>query len=81
LSLVVECFILIELVVHGGIVHFLVVHGGKRLLPLTFNLTIQHDTHPIEDIVYTTYPELQTKYIDAKYLEERVILAPTNDVV
>jgi len=30
LSLVVECSILVELVVHGGIAHFLVVHGGKR---------------------------------------------------
>jgi hypothetical protein len=30
LSLVVECSIFVELVVHGGIAHFLVVHGGKR---------------------------------------------------
>jgi hypothetical protein len=30
LSLVVECFILVELVVHGGIAHFLVVHGEER---------------------------------------------------
>jgi hypothetical protein len=30
LSLVVECSILVELVVHGGITHFLVVHGRKR---------------------------------------------------
>jgi hypothetical protein len=30
LSWVVECSILVELVVHGGIAHFLVVHGGKR---------------------------------------------------
>jgi hypothetical protein len=29
LSLVVECSILVELVVHEGIAHFLVVHGGK----------------------------------------------------
>jgi hypothetical protein len=28
--LVVECSILVELVVHGDIAHFLVVHGGKR---------------------------------------------------
>jgi hypothetical protein len=28
--LVVECSILVELVVHGGIAHFLVVHRGKR---------------------------------------------------
>jgi len=27
--LVVECSILVELVVHGGIAHFLVVHGEK----------------------------------------------------
>jgi len=30
LSLVVECSILVELVVHGGIAHFSVVHEGKR---------------------------------------------------
>jgi hypothetical protein len=29
LSLVVECSILVKLVVHGGIAHFLVVHEGK----------------------------------------------------
>jgi hypothetical protein len=27
--LVVECSILVELVVHGGIAHFFVVHGEK----------------------------------------------------
>jgi hypothetical protein len=31
---------------------------GEALIEITFNLTIQRDTHPIEDIVYTTYPEL-----------------------
>jgi hypothetical protein len=30
LSLVVECSILVELVVHGGIAHFSIVHEGKR---------------------------------------------------
>jgi hypothetical protein len=29
LSLIVECSILVELVVYGGIAHFLVVHGEK----------------------------------------------------
>ncbi|XP_023905994.1 uncharacterized protein LOC112017774 [Quercus suber] len=28
-----------------------------------------------------TYPDFQTKFNDSKYLEERAILAPTNDVV
>jgi hypothetical protein len=34
--LVVECSILVELVVHGGIAHFLVVHGGKGNYPFFF---------------------------------------------
>jgi hypothetical protein len=33
LSLVVECSILVELVVHGGIAHFLVVHREKSNYP------------------------------------------------
>jgi hypothetical protein len=37
LSLVVECSILVELVVHRGIAHFLVVHGGKGNYPFFFS--------------------------------------------
>jgi len=33
LSLVVEYSILVELVVHGGITHFLIVHRGKDNYP------------------------------------------------
>jgi hypothetical protein len=33
LSLVIECSILIELVIHEGIAHFLVVHGEKCNYP------------------------------------------------
>jgi ATP-dependent DNA helicase PIF1 len=54
---------------------------GEALIEIPYDLIIPHNTHPIHDIVNVTYPELQTKYIDAKYLEDRAILAPTNDVV
>ena len=54
---------------------------GEALIEMPFDLTIPHHTHLINDIVNATYPKLQTKYIDAKYLEDRAILAPTNDVV
>jgi hypothetical protein len=54
---------------------------GEALIKIPFDLRIPHDTHPINDIVNATYPELQSKYTDAKYLEDRAILAPTNDVV
>jgi hypothetical protein len=32
LSLVVECSILVKLIVHGGIAHFLVVHEGEKII-------------------------------------------------
>jgi len=51
------------------------------LIKIPSDLRIPHDTHLINDIVNATYPELQSKYTDAKYLEDRAILAPTNDVV
>jgi ATP-dependent DNA helicase PIF1 len=54
---------------------------GEVLIEIPSNLTIHHHTHPINDIVNATYLELLTKYIDAKYLEDKAILAPTNDDV
>jgi hypothetical protein len=54
---------------------------GETLIEITFNLTIPHHTHHINDIVNATYHELQTKYTDTKYLEDIAILAPTNNDV
>jgi hypothetical protein len=54
---------------------------GETLIKIPSDLLIPHSTHPINDIVDAIYPELQTKYTDAKYLEDRAILAPTNEVV
>uniref|UniRef100_A0A2N9EFG3 ATP-dependent DNA helicase n=1 Tax=Fagus sylvatica TaxID=28930 RepID=A0A2N9EFG3_FAGSY len=54
---------------------------GESLIEIPSDLIIHVDTHPINDIVNATYPDIQAKYTDAKYLEERAILAPTNDFV
>jgi hypothetical protein len=54
---------------------------SEALIKIPSDLLIPHSTHPINDIVDAIYPELQTKYTDAKYLEDRAILAPTNEVV
>jgi hypothetical protein len=44
---IVECFFLVELVVYGGIAHFLVVDGGKGNYPnfiyLFFKLFLNND--------------------------------------
>jgi hypothetical protein len=45
------------------------------------DLLIDAGDHPIHSIVIATYPDLHNKYTDGKYLEERSILAPTNDIV
>jgi hypothetical protein len=54
---------------------------GESLIEIPSDLIIHVDTHPINDIVNATYPDIQAKYTNAKYLEERAILAPTNDFV
>jgi ATP-dependent DNA helicase PIF1 len=54
---------------------------GESLIEIPSDLIIHVDTHPINDIINATYPKIQAKYTDAKYLEERAILAPTNDFV
>jgi len=50
-------------------------------IDIPLDLIIQPKTHPINAIVNDIYPELQSKYTNAKYLEDRAILAPTNDDV
>ncbi|XP_059455070.1 uncharacterized protein LOC132185294 [Corylus avellana] len=45
---------------------------GEALIKIPSDLLIPHRTHPINDIVDAIYSELQTKYTDAKYLEDRV---------
>ncbi|XP_050263851.1 uncharacterized protein LOC126708072 [Quercus robur] len=54
---------------------------GEALIEIPHDLLIQPAAHPFDDIVKATYPDFDTKFNDSKYLEERAILAPTNEVV
>ncbi|KAL4596305.1 hypothetical protein ACB092_12G154600 [Castanea dentata] len=45
------------------------------------DLIIQPLENPMQDIIDTTYPGLENKYTDPSYLQDRAILAPTNEVV
>ncbi|KAF3957708.1 hypothetical protein CMV_017305 [Castanea mollissima] len=53
----------------------------ETLIEIPHDLLIQPGAHPFNDIVKVAYPDFDTKFNDYKYLEERVILAPTNEVV
>nr|XP_023894341.1 uncharacterized protein LOC112006288 [Quercus suber] len=54
---------------------------GENSINIPADLIIKHTENPMEDIVRSTYPDLQMKIIDHSYLQERAILAPTNEVV
>ena len=51
------------------------------------NITIPHDLiiqptqNPLEDIINSTYLDLDAQYMDASYIQERAILGPSNEVV
>ncbi|XP_075645520.1 uncharacterized protein LOC142616583 [Castanea sativa] len=53
----------------------------ETLIEIPHDLLIQPGAHPFNDIVKAAYPDFDTKFNDSKYLEERAILAPTNEVV
>ncbi|KAK4596705.1 hypothetical protein RGQ29_014654 [Quercus rubra] len=54
---------------------------SEASIEIPHDLLIQPGSHPFNDIVKATYPDFHTKFSDSKYLEERAILAPTNEVV
>ena len=45
------------------------------------DLIIQSTENPMQDIIDSIYPDLKVKYKDPTYLQDRAILAPTNEVV
>jgi ATP-dependent DNA helicase PIF1 len=45
------------------------------------DLIIQSTENPMQDIIDSIYPDLKVKYKDPSYLQDRAILAPTNEVV
>ncbi|XP_075645785.1 uncharacterized protein LOC142616929 [Castanea sativa] len=54
---------------------------GEALIEIPHDLLIQPGVHPFKDIIKAAYPDFDTKFNNSKYLEERAILAPTNEIV
>nr|XP_023912224.1 uncharacterized protein LOC112023830 [Quercus suber] len=54
---------------------------GDNNISIPSDLIIQPSENPMQDIIDNTYPGLETKYTNPSYLQERAILAPTNEVV
>ena len=54
---------------------------GENSIIIPADLIIKHTENPMEDNVRSTYLDLQMKITDHSYLQERAILAPTNEVV
>jgi hypothetical protein len=54
---------------------------GNSIIEIPKDLLVPGELDPIKDIVEATYPNLLESYMDGSYLQERAILAPTNDIV
>ncbi|KAL4609736.1 hypothetical protein ACB092_08G002900 [Castanea dentata] len=54
---------------------------GDNNISIPSDLIIQPLENPMQDIIDNTYPGLENKYTDPSYLQDRAILAPTNEVV
>ncbi|XP_065631609.1 uncharacterized protein LOC112014932 [Quercus suber] len=54
---------------------------GDHNISIPSDLIIQPSENPLQDIIDNTYLVLENKYTDPSYLQDRAILAPTNEVV
>ncbi|KAK9983468.1 hypothetical protein SO802_032993 [Lithocarpus litseifolius] len=54
---------------------------GDNNISIPSDLIIQPSENPMQDIIDNTYPNLENKFTDPSYLQDRAILAPTNEVV
>lgn len=57
------------------------VHDGIAEIEIPDSVVIKDFNDPLKAIVESTYPMLHHKDLDSKYLTERAILAPTNELV
>ena len=54
---------------------------GESWIEIPEDLLIKPTRDPIADIINVTYPDMHDKMKDSQYLQERAILAPTNEIV
>ncbi|XP_045792256.1 ATP-dependent DNA helicase PIF1-like isoform X2 [Trifolium pratense] len=56
-------------------------NDGEATIEMFQDILIQRSVNPIEDIVEATYPNFLDNLFNAKFFEDRAILAPTLEVV
>ncbi|KAK9683502.1 hypothetical protein RND81_10G145800 [Saponaria officinalis] len=56
-------------------------NDGEATIPIEDDILIKEAINPIEAIVENTYPSIHENMWEAKYFQERAILAPTNEIV
>ncbi|XP_057248138.1 uncharacterized protein LOC130590152 [Beta vulgaris subsp. vulgaris] len=56
-------------------------NDGEAVVEIAKDILIDPGADPILAIVESTYPDLQEHIWEAKYFQERAILAPTNEIV
>jgi hypothetical protein len=55
--------------------------GGEEWIKIPSKILHQNKMEQIKEIVQDTYPNLQKRYKDQQYIEERMILCPINKMV
>ncbi|TVU21884.1 hypothetical protein EJB05_31555, partial [Eragrostis curvula] len=55
--------------------------GDSELIEIPRDLLIPKSDSAVDDIIRSTYPDLETSYSDPNYLRERAIIAPKNDTI
>ena len=56
-------------------------NDGDGLVDIPDEFLIKHENDPLIAIVGNTYPSLLQNFNNSKYLENRVILAPTHEII
>ena len=54
---------------------------GDNNITISHDLIIQTTQNPLQDIINSTYPDLDGQYMYASYIQDRAILGPANEVV
>lgn len=55
--------------------------GDSEFVEIPHDILIPRLDSAIDDIIRSTYPNLETSYSDPTYLRERAIIAPKNDTI
>lgn len=56
-------------------------NDGESLIDIPQDLLVCDSPYPLSDLINFVYPSILERFNETNYLEDRAILAPTNEVV